>query len=141
MAQFVARFDTDWSPQRALSYISDFGNANEWDPSVVTSKRRDEGPLGVGSSFDLTVRFTGRAVPLRYEIAELADSRVVLLARTKLFESRDTVSVTWNGQRTELTYDAQLHLLGWWRVFNPLLAVGFGRLATRAEAGIRRALQ
>lgn len=141
MARFVARFETDWSQQQALSYVADFARAEEWDPSVINSKRRDEGQLGEGSSFDLTVRLAGRVLPLRYELVELSDSRAVLRARTKSFESRDTVSVARNGQRTELTYDARIDLLGWRKVFNPLLAVSFGRLATRAEAGLRRVFQ
>ncbi|MHB8333778.1 MAG: SRPBCC family protein [Acidimicrobiales bacterium] len=140
MARFVVRFVTDWDPTRALTYIADFENAQQWDPSVARSTRHDDGPLQVGSTFDLAVRFAGRTVPLRYELTELSDTRAVLRAATSSFESCDTVSVALNGERTELTYDAQLSLRGWWRVFNPLLAIAFARLAERAAVGIRRAI-
>ncbi len=140
MARFVVRFVTDWDPTRALTYIANFENAHEWDPSVATSTRRDQGPLHVGSTFDLAVRFAGRTVPLQYELTELSDTRAVLCATTSSFESCDTVSVATNGGRTELTYDAKLSLRGWWRVFNPLLAIAFARLAERAAVGIRRAI-
>ena len=48
--------------------MSDFTNAQSWDPSVVSARRIDHGALAVDSQFELTVRFAGRNKEMRYRI-------------------------------------------------------------------------
>ena len=140
MAHVVVQFITPRPPDEVFAYMADFSNAPEWDPSVISARRRDEGPLRVASSFDLVVRSAGRSLPLRYEITELDERRATLTARTATLESVDTLSVAPSAEGTVFTYDARLNLVGPWRVFNPLLALMFRSLAAKAEVGIRRRL-
>jgi hypothetical protein len=34
-------------------YTADFSNIEDWDPGVVSSRRLGQGPVGVGSQFEL----------------------------------------------------------------------------------------
>ena len=140
MPHVVVRINSPRSPDEVLAYMADFSHAPEWDPSVVSARRRDEGPLRVTSSFDLVVRSAGRSLPLTYEITELNAQRITLIARTATLTSIDTLSVAPSDGGTLFSYDARLKLTGVWRIFNPLLAVMFRSLAANAEAGIRRSL-
>ena len=140
MPHVVVRIATARPPAEVLAYMADFSHAPEWDPSVVSARRLDEGSLRQGSSFDLVVRSAGRSLPLRYELTELDERHATLAARTPTLESVDTLSVAPQGEGALFTYDARLTLVGVWRVFNPFLALMFRSLAVKAEAGIRRQL-
>ena len=140
MPHVVVRITSPRPPAEVLADMADFSHAPEWDPSVVSATRLDTGPLRVASRFDLVVRSAGRVTPLRYEVTELDEQHATLTARTATLESIDTLSVESEGHGTVFTYDARLTLLGIWRVFNPVLAVMFRSLASRAEAGIRHRL-
>jgi len=49
-------------PQHEVfEYTADLDNIEDWDADVAASSRRGEGPIRVGTSFDLDVRF-GRAI-------------------------------------------------------------------------------
>ncbi len=140
MPHVVVRITTSRPPAEVLAYMADFSHAPEWDPSVLSATRLDEGALRVTSSFDLVVRSGGRSLPLRYEVTELDERHATLSARTPTLESVDTLSVAPVGDGTVFTYDARLTLIGVWRVFNPVLAILFRSLAAKAEAGIRKKL-
>ncbi len=137
MPHVVVSIATARPPAEVLAYMTDFSHAPEWDPSVVSATRIDEGPLRVASAFDLVVRSAGRSLPLRYEVTSLDEWRATLTARTPTLESVDTLSVEPCDDGTVFTYDARLTLIGVRRVFTPLLAVMFRSLAAKAEAGIR----
>lgn len=141
MPHVVVRITSPRPPAQVLADMADFSHAPEWDPSVVSAVRLDEGPLRVSSRFDLVVRSARRSMPLRYEVTELDEQHATLSARTPTLESIDTLSVTSHGEGTIFTYDARLTFVGPWRVFNPMLAVMFRSLASRAEVGIRRRLR
>ena len=93
MAHVVKTFTTVTEPDAAFAYLADFTHALEWDPTVVAAERADEGEIGPGSRFDLTVRIGGRRL-----------RGVLVLA-------------------------------------DPLLAVGFRRVADRAIQGLERCLR
>ena len=44
----------------AFDYAANFENIQDWDPGVVTSQRVGDGPVAVGSAFDLVTVFKGR---------------------------------------------------------------------------------
>lgn len=140
MAHIVKTVTTAWSPEAAFAYMEDFSHAAEWDPSVVASSREDTGPIRVGSAFDLVVRIGGRRVPLRYEVTQCAPGSVAFTARSTTLESVDTVTVARRDHATEVSYDARIRLRGLLRLADPLLTLGFRRVADRALRGLERRL-
>ena len=140
MPHAVIDIETQRAPQDALAYVADFSRSPEWDPSVQRARRLDDGLLGLGSRFELEVRAAGRTTTLVYEIVEWRVDRVVLLSRSDRLESRDTLTVTPRASGAVLRYDARLSALGLARVMNPVLALVFRGLASRAAEGLRTRL-
>ena len=141
MTQYVAVVPSTWSVERAFGYMSDFSNAQHWDPSVRAARRVDDGDVTVGSLFELTVRFAGRDKLLRYQVTELVPAhRVVFSSSTGTLLSRDTLTFEPRPGGCEMTYHAELRLKGPMAVANPLLAILFRRLGDRANASLRQVL-
>lgn len=141
MARYVTTIESKLPPDEAFAYMADFSNARVWDPSVSEARRVGEGPIGVGSSFDLVARFGGRDVPLHYEIAEYdAPRRVVLEARASGFVSRDTITVEPAQHGSDVHYDALLAFGGVRRLLDPAMQLVFNRVGGRAQAGMQAAL-
>ena len=140
MAHIIKTVKTAWPPETAFAYMADFSHIAEWDPGVVAASRKDDGAIGLGSVFDLTVRVGGRRLPLRYEVTDFTPGRVTFTARSATLESVDTVTVAPRGAATEVTYDARIHFRSLLRLADPLLALGFRGVADRAIRGLERRL-
>lgn len=140
MAHIVKTVTTSWSPERAFAYMSDFSHTAEWDPGVDAATRLDDGAVGEGSAFDLTVLVGGRRLPMRYEVVDYAPGRVTFSSRSRAIQSVDTVTVGRRGDATEVTYDARLNFRGFLRIADPLLAIGFRGIAQRAVRGLEDCL-
>lgn len=140
MAHIVKTLTTTWNPERAFAYMADFSHAAEWDPGVDAASRLDGGEVGRGSVFDLTVVIGGRRTPMRYEVTEYAPGRIVFSSRSATLESVDTVTVSSQGDVTEVTYDARINFRGALRIADPLLSLGFRGVAARAIRGLEHRL-
>ena len=75
MARYVTTIESTLTPAEAFAYMADFSNALHWDPSVVSASKASAGPVGVGSSFELVVKFGGRKLPLQYELVSFDEPR------------------------------------------------------------------
>jgi hypothetical protein len=141
MAEYVAVIPSTWNVERAFGYMSDFSNAQYWDPSVRAARRLDDGDVKVGSRFELTVRFAGRDKILTYDVTEMeAAQRVIFSSSTAGLHSRDTLTFKVRPDGCEMTYRAELRLKGAATVANPLLIMLFRRLGNRASVSLRRIL-
>jgi len=123
--------------QEAFAYMADLRHFADWDPGVkrVVQVTGDGG--GAGATFDVTVSGT----TLRYvtDVYE-PSTRLVVVAKSRMFTSTDTITIEADDGATLVTYDAVLSLNGVLRVADPLLRLMFGRIGDRAAAGLRRVL-
>jgi hypothetical protein len=141
MARYETTIESRLSQADAFDYMAEFTNAREWDPSVGQARRVDDGPVAVGSAFELIARFAGKDVPLRYTVLEHdRPQRVVLEARRPGFVSRDTITVAEAAAGSTVHYDALLELSGWRRLFGPFFQRTFDGIGDRAAEGMRAAL-
>ena len=141
MARYCTTIQSKMGADAAFSYMADFANAREWDPSVRSARRLDAGPVAAGSRFELVVSFARRTVQLEYSITTFdAPNVVVLSAHNSLFRSIDTVTVTAGAGGSSVEYDATLVGKGWFRLFDPLLALTFRRVGGHARDGLQRVL-
>lgn len=142
MARIVEHVPAPVDPATAFAYLADFTNTVGWDPQIDTGRRLDDGPIALGSAFEVDFRMGARTIPLTYTITEFAaPTRVVLETRGWWYRGRDAVSVTTlSDGATQVTWDATFALRGPLRLLDPLLAVGFRRIATEAVAGLAEAL-
>jgi hypothetical protein len=142
MASYAASLSTSTSADGAFAYLADFSNATEWDETVREATRGEDGPIAVGSTFDLLVEFGTRTLPLRYTVTEIdPPRRVVFEARSKQFSSRDVIVVTPDGAGSTVAYDATITMSGVWKLADPIVARRFRAVAVQAIAGIGRVLR
>jgi hypothetical protein len=141
MARYETTIESRLSESAAFDYMAEFSNAREWDPSVDEARRVDDGPLAVGSAFELVARFAGKGVPLRYSVLDYdRPRRIVFEARRPGFVSRDTITVAAAAAGSTVHYVALLELSGWRRLFEPFFKRTFEGVGDRAAEGMRAAL-
>ncbi|MDH3471876.1 MAG: SRPBCC family protein [Acidimicrobiia bacterium] len=125
----------------AFAYTADFANIEQWDPGVARSSRTSGGPLGVGSSFDLLVKFGSRTLPMTYRITEYEpSSRVVLEGVGDKIQAVDEITFASTDVGTAITYIADLNFGGVMRWVAPLLRPMLDRVGKKAVAGLAAAL-
>ncbi len=140
MARYVTTIASTLPAEQAFAYMADFSHASAWDPSVEEASRTSES-TGLGSAFDLLVRFAGRKLPMRYEIVSYEPPRLVVLeSRQKAFVSKDTITVAATPNGSTIHYDALLEFSGVAKLFDPIMQLLFRRTGDKAAAGMRAAL-
>jgi hypothetical protein len=140
MTSYAAEIRSTLPPAQAFAYMADFANARAWDPSVSSAQRQGEGPVALGTAFDVVTRFAKRGLELTYAIVEFEPpTRVVLEARKK-FVSRDTITVVPDGTGSLVRYEAVLAFGPVGRLFNPVMQRVFDRVGEKARAGLVAAL-
>jgi dehydrogenase/reductase SDR family member 12 len=152
MAQYHATIVAPVPIDQAFDYLARFSTTAEWDPGVHEAEMVTPEPVGPGSAFRVVTSFAGRRLPLRYEITEFdRPYRVTVRAENGSTVSEDTITFTPSdrragdpvdpdGARTEVRYDADLHLKGAFRILEPVMALMFDRIGDRAAGGLRAAL-
>jgi carbon monoxide dehydrogenase subunit G len=123
-----------------FGYLSDFTTTTEWDPGTVLTVNQ-HGDGGVGTTYLNTSTFLGRQTQLTYVVrAFVPAQRVQLRGENKTVIAVDTMSFRSVDGGTEVTYQAEFTVKGPSRLLAPLLRPAFERLGTKAQAGMRDAL-
>ena len=147
MARFRTTISTRATAAAALDLLADFQSAADWDPGVRSARLVGGSPGAVGAHYEVVAPFGLMQIPLDYEITERVDpqgdqpGRVVLIARTGSFTSHDTITAVAEGTGSQVTYDAVLSLQGIRRVVDWPLNLTFQVIGSRAEHGLRAALE
>jgi uncharacterized protein YndB with AHSA1/START domain len=93
MAYYRAQLDVRRPIDEVFAYLADFSNTQEWDPGVVSAKKRGGGPVTVGTQFEVVSKFLGQELPLDYQIVQYdPPNRLVLEAENDNLRSVDTVT-------------------------------------------------
>lgn len=124
-----------------FAYVADFSKVAEWDPGIA-SARRVEGDGGVGTRYEVGASFTGRVVPMTYEVVEhVPPTRIVLRGRAATLDAVDDIRFAdLEGGGTRVNYRADFTLKGPLRFFALPMRPLFARLGRKAIAGLGRAL-
>ena len=77
MPRYRVNIDSPKPPSETFAYLAAFDNIRDWDPSVVSARRLDEGAVRLGSRFEVVVRVGRRELPLRYEIVRFEPGEVL----------------------------------------------------------------
>lgn len=143
MATINEQLTVPATPAAAFDYVADFTTTAAWDPGIRAARRLDEGPIGLGSRFEVQSRFGLVSLPLTYEItAYEPHERVVLTTRGLLHQGEDDVRFAPDDDGgTVVTWNATFALRGPLRLGDPLLGAGFRRVARKAVAGLEAGLR
>jgi Polyketide cyclase / dehydrase and lipid transport len=141
MPRYRVSIDSPKPQSETFAYLAAFDNIRDWDPSVVSARRLDEGELRLGSTFEVVVRVGRRELPLRYEVVRFESRQVVALeANARWFRSYDVITVTANGTGSVASYDALLELKSLAKLAAPFMGRAFKRIGDDAADGLRRVL-
>lgn len=131
-------------PQREVfEYTSDFGNLADWDPGIAESKKVSDGPVGVGSRFDVLVSFGASKTPMTYEITEYEPNhRVVLVGSGDTLQAIDEITFEprEDGSKTLVDYTADLRFKNFIKYIAPLMSPVLRRVGERAVNGLAEAM-
>ena len=123
--------------EEAFDYTADFANIENWDPGVAASARVGNGPVGLGSIFDLMVVFGSKQTPMRYEITEYdPPNRVVLSGSGQRITAVDDIRFRSVEGGTQIDYTADLEFSGVMRAVAPLLGGVLRKVGTKALDGL-----
>ena len=141
MARYETTIEVSTQPQQAFEFLSDFSNTTEWDPSVVSAIKHGDDPIGVGSTFTLTVEFFGRENVIDYVITDYQpNTRVVLRGENAGVVAIDEILVAANGAKTSVCYSADLRFSGFARLIDPVMGRVFKRIGDHARDGMIKRL-
>jgi carbon monoxide dehydrogenase subunit G len=141
MANYKATLESHLPAEEVFSYLSDFSNTREWDPSTVQAERVDDGPVREGSEFRLVAAFLGRESAITYRVVEYDPPNAVgFRGENSTVISLDRIAVEATDTGSRIAYDAKLTLKGLSKLADPLLGIAFRRVGDRALAGMRATL-
>ena len=122
-------------------YTSDFRHIQEWDPGVVSSLVTHRGKNGLGSKYDLVLKFGPFRPKMRYEIiAYTPFSRVVLKGEGESFTAIDTIVFSRTAGGTQIDYQADIRFLGLGRTIEKILFPIMKKTGENAMAGLEQKL-
>ena len=135
-------FDTTCPRARAFDYVADFSSAQAWDPGIPRARRLDDGPLSVGSRFELVSKFGTTEQTIVYELKTFdRPSTVTFEGDGKRFHGTDVISFTDAGAgRTRVRYVAELGLKGIAALSLPFIRGRLDAMSDDAVAGLKHAL-
>lgn len=125
-----------------FAFVGDFATTAQWDPGVARAAKATDGPIGVGTVFDVDVVFNGRTLPMTYAVTVWEPpTRVVLEGLGQMVTAIDDIRFeSVDAGRTRIHYSADLRLRGFRRLFEPLVRGRFEALGDAAMDGMRRSL-
>lgn len=115
-----------------------FERVPEWDPATSASTRVGQA-TGLGAEYDVTTRFGGRTMVVRYRTTRYEPGRRFVVEATlpNGVGLRDDITVASDGAGSVVTYDARIVPKGVWRLADPIFQLIFTRLGARAVPAIR----
>ena len=143
MAHRVERtIETACGREAAFDYVADFSTTEEWDPGIPSARRLDDGPVGLGSRFELVSRFGSTEQTIVYEITAFdRPNSVTFVGEGSNFSGTDVISFApREGGGTTVRYVADLGLKGLASVAMPFIKGRLDEMSDRAVAGLRAAL-
>ena len=141
MATYRTVVESPQSPEQAFDYLANFENVTKWDENTVSSDCLGDEPYQAGARYRVVTAFGSRTMTLTYETVEFErPSRVVFRSATGIATIEDTITVTPDGEGSQVEYVAEIGLKGIARLLDPVFSLIFRQVGDRAAKGLRAAL-
>ena len=129
-------------PQReCFDYVADFRSTPEWDATAVRARKLSDGPVDIGTQFDVWVRLPVGRLRIRYTVVEHEPPELISLsARCWLFEALDTIRLSATAGGTHIDYRADFSFRMPWASLEAALRPGMERMGGKSLRGLQRAL-
>lgn len=135
MPKYETTIEVRTAAETAFSLLADFSNAAQWDPATLSARRLDsDGPIGVGSRFELLLQIFGRENSIEYEITSFQPPRrVVLRGENSGSVAIDEITVEPHDGGARVTYCADVAMKGAFKVASPFFAPVFKKMGDGAR--------
>lgn len=125
-----------------FAFVGDFANTKDWDPGVEDARKVTDGPIRVGTRYEVDVVFNGRKLPMTYDVEVWEPPhRVVLRGDGKTIRAVDDIRFEATAGGTLIRYSADLRLKGLLSLLEPLMKKRFAHTGEAAMDGMRQALE
>ena len=129
------------SRRECFDYVADFRSTAEWDATAYRAVKLSDGPVGLGTEFDVWCRLPVGSIKIRYRISEFDPGSLVSLeASCRLFEAVDSISFRDEGGQTLIDYRADFSFKMPLAAMEPALRGGMERMGAAALRGLEQAL-
>lgn len=130
------------SVEDCFRYIADFRTAVEWDATAIRADKITDGPVGLGSRFDLDCAVGPTSLNLIYEIEEYQPwHSIVLRGKGRFFEVLDTIVFSDQGDHTHIDYTAEFQYRPGLESLAMQFEAGMRAMGAASLAGMRKALE
>ncbi|MDX6296930.1 MAG: hypothetical protein QOI51_787 [Nocardioidaceae bacterium] len=141
MVQVERTFTVKKPRDEVVGYLTDFANAESWDPGTVSCEQTTPGPPGVGTTWHNVSRIRGRETDLTYELTYADPHRLTFVGTNKTATSTDDLTFRSDGDATVITYRSTVRFNGLARLADPLMKREFNRLAKELVPLMTRTLE
>ena len=130
--QFSNTLTIDRAPADVFAYLADFENLSAWNYAIASTRKLDDGPVGVGSRY-AQVRTVPKHSEESFEVVEFDPvSRLGIRGRFAVFPGELSYLIEPDGSGTRLTNTVSLN--------GPRLAARPIRSAVAANLGVLKQL-
>jgi len=140
MAKYHAEIIVNASPEAAFVYLAELENLSKWDSSVRTATLIDRSGPGVGSRYDVTVGFYGKALDATYEVTEFDEPRRISFSMDGKASGHTEIVVEQRGEDTVVVYDSTIQMSGVARLLDRGLQLAYDGIGENVEKGIAKQL-
>ena len=126
---------------RVHAYVGDFENLPAWDPGISAVRKVSPGPIGVGTRYEVSLRFLGVPATMDYAVVEHSPpARSVLRGTANGTVATDTIETTPTAGGCRVRWRAEIRLpwpMSW---ADGVVAWLFSSSVEAALEGLRREL-
>ncbi len=127
--------------KEAFDYVADFSTVAEWDPGVESARKLSDGPVEVGTRFEVNVKTGPATARMEYVVEALEPpTRVVLRGEGALLEALDEIAFEAIDGGTRISYTADIDFKGPLSLAEPLMKGRLEKIGEKAVAGLKEKL-
>ena len=136
MAHHSTELDIAAPVADVFAVLADIGGWRDWDPSVRTTIATTDGPPAVGSTYEVTVGFYGKAIEQIHEIVECDPPHRLVVSTSGRASGRWEFALAETDGGTHLQWDTTLQLKGMARLLDKGLDLALAGLVDNAVDGL-----
>ena len=125
-----------------FSYVASFENRMNYEEGLVESEQTSDGPFGLGATGRDAMRAMGRRMESTAEIVAFEANKTFTFKSTSgPMEFQGTWTFDSEGGGTRLSVDAEGHMKGLMKLFEPLIVMKFKSQMNRTTARLKEILE
>jgi dehydrogenase/reductase SDR family protein 12 len=141
MTVLIESLDVRRSVAEVFAYVSDFTTTQEWDPAVLRSRQLTQGPVAVGTCFEVICSLPVGSIALIYEVTAFQHNELFEQhGRSRLFEIHDSICFEPTAVGTRINYKSEIIFTPWLRPLAACSKKALEKMGRESMQGLGAAL-